>query len=366
VYNINHTSVNLWRLNRIMENLQQFEIAITLFLQSLGSWLGVVMKAFTYLGEEEAFLLLMPALYWCLSAVIGLRVAAMLLLSNIVNTFFKLLLHSPRPYWVDTRVKAYLSESSFGLPSGHAQHAASVWGMLAYNLRRRWVTIVLVTVIFMIGLSRIVLGVHFTTDVIAGWSIGALLLIGVLAAEKPVLAWFRNLAPTTQIVSLFISSLALLGIALLPLAISPGYQVPGLWITNASLAFPDKAINPLDPSGAFTVAGTWFGMTAGAAWLFAFRGGLNPSGPISKRILRYVVGIVGVVALYMGLGAIFPREADLISYSLRFARYALIGLWVSLFGPLLFVTLKLMDPVPIKTSRKRRKRDIISPAKHTE
>jgi membrane-associated phospholipid phosphatase len=363
---MNHTSVNLWRLKTIMETVQQFEIAVTLFLQSLGIWLSEPMKTFTFLGQEEFFLVIMPALYWCLSAVVGLRVAAMLLFSNVVNSFFKLLLHSPRPYWVDTRVQAMIGETSFGLPSGHAQHAASVWGMLAVNIRRKWFTVAMVFIIFMIGLSRIYLGVHFTTDVIAGWAIGALLLIGVISAEKPVLAWFRRLTPSMQIVAVFASALMMIGIALAPLAFFPGYQVPAVWASNAALASPEHPINPLDPAGAFTVAGTWFGMAAGAAWLFAFRGGLDATGPVWKRAVRYMVGIVGVVALYLGLGAIFPREADLISYSLRFTRYALIGLWVSMFAPLLFVRLKLMDPVPAKISKKRRKRDIISPAKHTK
>jgi membrane-associated phospholipid phosphatase len=339
-----------------METVQQLEIAVTLFLQSLGTWASTPMKAFTFLGQEEFFLVIMPALYWCLSAVVGLRVAAMLLFSNVVNSFFKLLLHSPRPYWVDTRVQAMIGESSFGLPSGHAQHAASVWGMLAANIQRKWFTIAMVVMVFMIGLSRIYLGVHFTTDVIAGWAIGALLLIGVISAEKPVLAWFRRLSLTAQVFAVFISALLMIGVSLAPLAIFPGYQVPPEWAANAILASPDHPINPLDPTGAFTVAGTWFGMAAGAAWLFASRGGLNASGPIWKRALRYVVGLVGVLALYIGLGAIFPREADLISYSLRFIRYALIGIWVSLFAPLLFVKIGLMNAVQTKSSKKRRKR----------
>jgi membrane-associated phospholipid phosphatase len=349
-----------------METVQQFEIAVTLFLQSLSGWLSTPMKAFTFLGQEEFFLAIMPALYWCLSAVIGLRVAAMLLFSNILNTFFKLILLSPRPYWVDTRVNAMISETSFGFPSGHAQHAASVWGMLAVNIRRRWVTAVLIFIVFAIGLSRIYLGVHFTSDVIAGWAIGALLLITVVAVEKPVMVWFRTLKPTLQIVAVFASSLAMIGIALVPLAIFSNYTVPALWVSNAAAAFPNEPIHPLDPSGAFTVAGTWFGMAAGAAWLFAFRGGLNVTGPIWKRGLRYVVGLIGVLVLYLGLGSIFPREADLISYSLRFMRYALVGLWVSLFAPLLFVKLNLMSPVVLKSRKKTRKKDIISTAKHTK
>jgi len=339
-----------------MEIVQQFEIAVTLFLQSLGNWLSTPMKAFTFLGEEEFFLIIMPALYWCLSAVVGLRVAAMLLFSNVVNTFFKLLLHSPRPYWVDNRVEAMIGETSFGMPSGHAQHAASVWGMLAANIRRKWFTIVMVLVIFFIGLSRIYLGVHFTSDVIVGWAVGALLLLAVFAAEKPVITWFRRLSPTIQIVAVFISAVLMILVSLSPLAIFSGYQVPAEWTANALAAIPDHPINPLDPTGAFTVAGTWFGMAAGAAWIFAFRGGLNTSGPVWKRAARYVVGIIGVAVIYLGLGAIFPREADLISYSLRFIRYALIGWWVSMLAPLLFIKLRLMDHLAAKTSKRRRKR----------
>jgi membrane-associated phospholipid phosphatase len=339
-----------------METVLQFEIAITLFLQNLGLWLATPMKAFTFLGQEEFYLVIMPALYWCFSAIVGLRVAAILLFSNVVNTFFKLLLLSPRPYWVDNRVAAMIGESSFGLPSGHAQNASSVWGMLAFNIQRKWFTAAMVLVVLMIGLSRIYLGVHFTTDVIAGWAIGALLLIGMISFEKPALAWFQRFSTLAQIGLVFISALLMIAISLAPLAIFPDYQVPTDWEATALLAYPDEPINPLDPTGAFTVAGTWFGMAAGAAWMFSRRNGIDASGPIWKRAARYLVGIIGVLALYLGLGAIFPREADLISYSLRFVRYTLIGLWVSMFAPLLFIKLKLMEPAVAKSIKKRGRR----------
>jgi hypothetical protein len=53
--------------------------------------------------------------------------------------------------------------------------------------------------------------------------------------------------------------------------------------------------------------------------------------------------MVGILALYLGLGQIFPRNADLLSYILRFVRYTLIGLWVAWLGPLVFEKLKLLD-----------------------
>jgi hypothetical protein len=51
---------------------------------------------------------------------LGFRIAVMLLLSNGISTFFKLIFLAPRPYWFDARIHAYSTESSFGIPSGHA------------------------------------------------------------------------------------------------------------------------------------------------------------------------------------------------------------------------------------------------------
>jgi hypothetical protein len=57
------------------------------------------------------------------------------------------------------------------------------------------------------------------------------------------------------------------------------------------------------------------------------------------------------MALYAGLGTVFPRGNNRISYLRCFVRYPLIGSWVTLFGPLVFARLKLADPL-IKLSVK--------------
>jgi membrane-associated phospholipid phosphatase len=324
-----------------MDAIWQVEIAITLFLQGLGDWLSAPMRAFTFLGDEMFFLLVMPAFYWSVDVAIGIRLGLILLLSNAVNPFFKIMFHGARPFWFDQRVRAIISEHSFGMPSGHAQTAASVWGMLAANIKRRAFTILVVLVVFTIGLSRIYLGVHFTSDVLMGWLIGGLLLVGVLAAEKPVMKWFRTFSLPKQIGLLLASSLLLILFPLIPLAASSGYTLPAAWLETAAITSPDTLLDPLNPSGIFTVAGTWFGMTAGALWLFRQMGGYSAAGSIWKRALRFPIGVVGVLILYIGLGSIFPKNPDLISYSLRFVRYALIGGWVSIFAPLLFIRIGL-------------------------
>jgi undecaprenyl-diphosphatase len=82
--------------------------------------------------------------------------------------------------------------ASYALPSGHALTSIAVFGMLGVLLGRRRpgaraTAAVAVTLLAAgIGLSRIYLGVHWPSDVVAGWLLGgALLAIGVLASPPP-------------------------------------------------------------------------------------------------------------------------------------------------------------------------------------
>jgi len=82
--------------------------------------------------------------------------------------------------------------------------------------------------------------------------------------------------------------------------------------------------DPVDPSSTFTSAGTFFGLAAGAAWIMS-KGGYQASGTIEKRAMRYVIGLIGVIIFYIGLGAIFPHGDGFIFYLLRYIRYVLVG-----------------------------------------
>jgi hypothetical protein len=62
-----------------------------------------------------------------------------------------------------------------------------------------------------------------------------------------------------------------------------------------------------------------------------------------KRALRYIVGLIGILILWMGLGQVFPDHADLTSYILRYVRYSLVGFWVAGGAPWLFFRIKLAD-----------------------
>ncbi|MDO9303455.1 MAG: phosphatase PAP2 family protein [Anaerolineales bacterium] len=318
-------------------------IAFIIALQNtVGDWFIAPMRFFSYLGNEEFFLLVLPLIYWSVDSALGLRVGFILLTSNLFNNIGKLIFAGPRPYWVSSHVRALWStETSFGIPSGHAQLAVSVWGMVAVYSRRTWIWVVSLTVIFLIGFSRIFLGVHFPHDVVFGWLLGAVILWAFTRFWEPVGAWVGQKTLSQQILIAFVVSLIFIVLGFGASTLRSGYQIPETWTSNALLAGTDLP-DPVDPNSTFTSAGTLFGLAAGAAWIMS-TGGYQASGPVEKRAIRYVIGLIGVLILYMGLGAIFPRGDGFIFYLLRYIRYALLGWWVSGGAPWVFVRFKLAE-----------------------
>ena len=316
-------------------------IEINLLFQSLGAALEAPMQAITFLGSELFFLFVLPVIYWCINATMGLHLGLLLMVSTSLYSTLKIAFHDPRPYWLDPGVMAYAEETSFGLPSGHAQNAVIVWGMLALWVRKTWAWVLAIIMIVLIGLSRIYLGVHFPTDVLTGWLLGILLLLAYAALRKPISEWWRSQSLGMQALVSFAFALALILLGWLARTLLGDWTLPQEWINNARLAFPDsEIIDPLVLSGIVTPAATFFGLALGAG-LVQQRGGFDAGGPLWQRAVRFLVGILGVLVFYIGLDLLFPDGQTLLPLALRFVRYTLVGLWVSGLAPLVFLQLKL-------------------------
>ena len=319
-----------------MAQINEIEILINQFFQSIGEWLSLPMLAITALGYEEFFILLLPTLYWCVDQMVGLRLGIVLMTANVSNTFFKFLFHNPRPYWISDDVVVYSQETSFGLPSGHAQIAASVWGWLAYEAKRRWFTLVAMGLILLIGVSRLYLGVHFTSDVLIGWVLGALLVFAFAAWHRKFGKWLGAKSDLVKFGFVAGSTVLMILLVLGTKWTADPWVMPEEWAIRAG------DVDPYDLDGIFTVAGTWFGMLTGFIVLMRKRGHFLAGEGNWRRLVRLLIGFIGIMVLYLGLGQIFPRNADLISFALRFLRYTLIGLWVAWLGPLFFERLGLL------------------------
>jgi len=323
-----------------MEVLTQLFLPISIWFQSFPNWFTTIFQGITFLGETEFYLIIMPALFWCIDTTLGMRIGIMLLVSGGFNSLLKFSFQWPRPFWVTSQVNNLVETTGFGFPSGHAQNAAGIWGLLAASTTKKWIKWTAISAIPLIGISRIILGVHFTHDVLAGWIVGALLLLAFLKFEKSITNWFKNKNLVWQIVALvLITSLFILPALLLVPPFNPPV-IPQSWIEGAG-----EMINPYHYDSLLTTAGSFLGLGLGILLLYQ-TGMYSAKGKLWQRIIRYPVGIIGVLVLYLGLGSIFPDDISLASYSLRFLRYFLIGLWISFGAPRVFAWFKLTDNNP--------------------
>ena len=272
-----------------------------------GPVLDAVFKGITFMGEEEFFLVLLPMIFWCVDCRLGARLAVLFLLSTYANTGFKNVFAHPRPFDLDPTVKLHEAHG-YGLPSGHSQSAVVVWGTIAARLRKTWGWIVAVLLMVLIGFSRIYLGVHFPTDVLGGWAVGAVCLAVYLALEPSIAAWLKRVGLTMQLVLAVAVPLALL------------------------LLFPVRDV--------ISAMGVLMGMGVGMA-LTCRVAPFSPSGPLWQCAVRFLVGAIGVFVLYFGLKLVLPVEGEPLYAAMRFVRYGLVGLWAGLGAPWLFRRLGL-------------------------
>ncbi len=325
-----------------MDPIYEWGIRLIAWLQQAAPWLSSPMRLFSFLGNEEFFFLFLPFLYWCVDARLGISVGVMLSFSDSLKSFLKLAFHTPRPYWVSSQVQALSHEIDYGLPSGHAQNAAAIWGTVA-TFGRIWLRWLMVVLILLIGLSRIFLAVHLPTDVLAGWLIGGLLLWAFVRWEAPILAWFKRKTLAQKLGLAWVTSLLLIALPFVGLTLAPSADPPD-WEINAARAAPplpgQPAINPRDMTRIVGVGGSFFGLAAGVILLFR-QTHFEARGQWWKRIARYVIGVIGVVIVWRGLQVVLPRDATLVPQLLRYLRYALTGFWVAYGAPQVFIKLKL-------------------------
>ena len=153
--------------------------AVYHFLQSLRTpWVDTVFVALTELGDSFVNISLTCGVLFVLLVKRCGRAAGFWVLTAIGGSLGVLLIkwavHLPRP------VSIYHGASAYGFPSGHTTMSVALYGFLAILLARelsgawRWgLFSSVISISFIIGLSRLYLGAHWLSDVLGGYFIGA-------------------------------------------------------------------------------------------------------------------------------------------------------------------------------------------------
>ena len=253
-------------------------------------------KAVTYLGDEQLFMLLIPVIYWCVSKSLGFWAAVMLVISGTCGDYIKELTAFPRPAG-----EGLTNDGSYAFPSGHTANAVTMWGYLALRIKKKTTWILAAAAIIMVGCSRMILGLHFPADVIGGVLLGVVLLsayigLGVFSAER---RWASRLP---FLLLLFLAAAVPVVLAIvIPLEVAPktmGYLAGGSLGYLLELNILNTAVR----------------------------------GKYHQQLLKIIIGLAGIIGIISGLSPVLPSAVP----ALGFVRYALAGLWVTCLAPLIF------------------------------
>ena len=149
-----------------------------------------VFAAISRAGDGVAWYLLMAAMV-LVDGFDGLRASAHMAATGVIALLlYKALKHwtrRPRPFAADVRIHAWIAPlDEFSFPSGHTLHAVSFTIVaLAYYPQLAWLRVPFTS---MIALSRVVLGLHWPSDVLAAIAIGTMLGGGTLWLGNAVFA----------------------------------------------------------------------------------------------------------------------------------------------------------------------------------
>lgn len=162
----------------LQKDIANFDNAVYSFVaRFISEPLTDIALVITTLGSAYIILplcLILIIVFW--KRIEGIAISINLIISFLSNQILKRIVARPRP--TEYRI---VEELGYSFPSGHSMVGMAFYGLLIYFIYRKvknpyikWGSCILLTIlIFLIGLSRVYLGVHYASDVIAGFCISA-------------------------------------------------------------------------------------------------------------------------------------------------------------------------------------------------
>jgi len=165
------------------------DLAVTSWLQTHGSERGeAIFSAVSLLGAQVLVaslaivaLALLVKRSWRHLATLAIMCGG----GALLNTTLKLVFRRTRPSFA-----AEFHETTWSFPSGHAMNSLIIYGLFAwwlasrYPRHRRAIVIATAVLVGAIGFSRIYLGVHYLSDVMAGYAAGSVWLLACITGQR--------------------------------------------------------------------------------------------------------------------------------------------------------------------------------------
>ena len=305
------------------EEIYELGLRIIQIVQTVKSEpLTLFMKAVSFLSDPKAYGIILPLIFLCIDEKRGMRLIMSVFFSASVNTGLKNILKVPRPYIKDPSV-GLDKVHGYSTPSGHSQASAAFWPYFVYlffrkspdkksALRRALNLLCAIGIPFLIGFSRVYLGVHYPSDVLLGWILGFLISCGLILFDSVIVTFISRLPRTFKILLLALITAAL------------------------------NALSSADTSmgAAFFGFGTAYIFLKETGGFCAFRG------TIMQKILRLCIAAAVFFPLSTALKAVFPGKESEYYQLFRFVRYVFLSFFAGFIIPKLCILLKCAESSP--------------------
>lgn len=290
---------------------------------SSNSGVRAVFQLITDTGDEMFYIIVIAVFFIAYDKKFAKNLLFSLLVTTYINNFLKDVFQDPRPpsNLDPSSETGYIAEG-YGFPSGHSQSAIAVYGYAAYHFREKSkplvIPIIVSIYIFLIALSRIILGVHDLQDIIGGLLFGICVLIPFIYLEPIVSEKLETSSLQLKILLAIIVSVLLL--------------VIGTVIFPMSGQYPIKNPVPYADAGGYAlVSGVILGFSLGYLLENEYVNYLPSELSNKQKIINLIVGLILVFVIYFVLGLVIRGNIIL-----RFIRYALLAFSISLVLPIVF------------------------------
>lgn len=166
------------------------DLSATLISQLQNFDAGGIQGIFLVLEIATAvvFIYVSAIIYFCNNKLLGATGLCVGLLCACFASFLKMCFVHPRPLWKYDFVRPFRCSKDFGFPSGHAFSSAGVIFFLGYHWAKsrkdqKFKVFAMAMAVFIVGLDRTYLGVHFHFQVVAG-NVYAGLLVSIIVSTK--------------------------------------------------------------------------------------------------------------------------------------------------------------------------------------
>lgn len=149
-------------------------------------------KFFDFFGAETGLLMVVLIVMFCWKKTAGQRLTLIVVCVNMWLPMIKSVVLRPRPYMEHPdKVRALalsdegaeamdVAAQGYSFPSMHSASVPALYFALANEVKKKWLWILAGIMTVVVGFSRVVAGMHYPTDVLAGWALG-FAVIGVFA-----------------------------------------------------------------------------------------------------------------------------------------------------------------------------------------